>query len=110
MSDEEFATEQEKQEVLAKLKAFLDPQIEELEAKWRDLPEDQKLCAPRVGFFFGTIRRAAVQSCRGKLVSLPAGPRCFAELLFPKSLLPKENENRALIRWVVIGQMSVLGH
>ena len=56
MSDEEFATEQEKQEVLAKLKAFLD-QIEELEVKWRDLPEEQKLALPELAKFFGTIRR-----------------------------------------------------
>jgi uncharacterized protein (UPF0335 family) len=55
MSDEELATEQEKQEVLAKLKAFLD-QIEELEAKWRDLPEEQKLVLPELAKFFGTIR------------------------------------------------------
>jgi hypothetical protein len=56
MSDEELATEQEKQEVLAKLKAFLD-QLEELEAKWRDLPEEQKLALPELAKFFGNIRR-----------------------------------------------------
>jgi hypothetical protein len=52
MGDEELATEQEKQEVLAKLKAFLD-QIEELEAKWRDLPEEQKLALPELVKFLG---------------------------------------------------------
>ena len=56
MSDEGLATEQEKQEVLAKLKAFLD-QIEELEVKWRDLPEEQELALPELAKFFGTIRR-----------------------------------------------------
>jgi hypothetical protein len=37
------------------LKAFLD-QLEELEAKWRDLPEEQKLVLPELAKFFGTIR------------------------------------------------------
>ena len=51
-----LATEQEKQEILAKLKAFLD-QLEELEAKWRDLSEEQKLVLPELAKFFGNIRR-----------------------------------------------------
>jgi hypothetical protein len=41
MSDEEFATEQEKQEVLAKLKAFLD-QLEELGALIPEIPAPQR--------------------------------------------------------------------
>ena len=41
MSDEEFATEQEKQEVLAKLKAFLD-QLEETRGSYSRNP-----CSPK---------------------------------------------------------------
>jgi hypothetical protein len=45
MSDAELATEQERQEVLTRLRAFLD-HLEELEAKWRSLPENKSSRSP----------------------------------------------------------------
>jgi hypothetical protein len=85
---------------LAKLKAL--PDQLELEAKWRHLPEEQNLCSPNWLSFFGTYTALSRAILQGETSAPASWSKVLCRALIPEIPAPKENENRALIRWVVI--------